>query len=57
MEREAARSEPAVAEVEQQVEQVQQPEPVVDVDATDAAAKLAALQEALLWTKLHDTDG
>ena len=57
MEREAERSEPAVAEVEQQVEQVQQPEPVVDVDATDAAAKLAALQEALLWTKLHDTDG
>ena len=57
MEREAERSEPAVAEVEQPVEQVQQPEPVVDVDATDAAAKLAALQEALLWTKLHDTDG
>jgi len=59
MEREAERSEPAVAEVEQQVEPVPQPqpEPVVDVDATDAAAKLAALQEALLWTKLHDTDG
>jgi hypothetical protein len=57
MEREAERSEPAVAEVEQQVEQVQQPESVVNVDATDAAAKLAALQEALLWTKLHDTDG